>query len=51
VDGKKKHELRLNDFGVEPRDTLVLEEWTSADLKDRHATEILFKKSYLFKKV
>ena len=25
VDGKKKYELRLNDFEIEPGDTLVLE--------------------------
>lgn len=38
VDGKKKYELRLNDFEIEPGDTLVLEEWTSADPKNRQAT-------------
>ena len=26
--GKKKYELRLNDFEVEEGDTLLLEEWT-----------------------
>jgi len=38
VDGKKKYELRLNDFDINPGDTLVLEEWTSADPKNRQAT-------------
>jgi ASC-1-like (ASCH) protein len=38
VDGKKKYELRLNDFEIEPGDTLVLEEYTSADPKTRQAT-------------
>lgn len=38
VDGKKKYELRLNDFEIEAGDTLVLEEWTSADPKNRQAT-------------
>lgn len=27
VSGKKKYELRLNDFDVQEGDTLVLEEW------------------------
>ena len=35
VDGKKKYELRLNDFEVEPGDVLVLEEWTSVDSVSR----------------
>jgi ASC-1-like (ASCH) protein len=38
VDGKKKYELRLNDFAIEPGDTLVLEEWTSTDHATRQAT-------------
>lgn len=38
VDGKKKYELRLNDFDIEPGDTLVLEEWTSSDPNNRQAT-------------
>lgn len=38
VDGKKKYELRLNDFDIDVGDTLVLEEWTSADPKNRQAT-------------
>lgn len=38
VDGKKKYELRLNDFDIEPGDILILEEYTSADLQTRQAT-------------
>ncbi len=38
VDGKKKYEFRLNDFNIKVGDTLVLEEWTSADPKNRQAT-------------
>ncbi len=38
LDGKKKYELRLNDFDIEPGDILVLEEYTSADPKARKAT-------------
>ena len=38
IDGKKKYELRLNDFDVEPGDTLILEEYTSADPQARKAT-------------
>ncbi len=38
LDGKKKYELRLNDFDIEPGDTLVLEEYTSADPETRKAT-------------
>jgi len=51
VDGKKKYELRLNDFAVEPGDTLVLEEWTSADPQNRQATgrKLEKKVSYLKK--
>ncbi len=37
-DGKKNYELRLNDFDIEPGDTLVLEEWTSSDPITRQAT-------------
>ena len=51
VDGKKKYEFRLNDFEIELGDTLVLEEWTSADPKSRQATGRRLKKevSYLRK--
>lgn len=38
VDGRKNYELRLNDFDIEPGDTLVLEEYTSADHSTRRAT-------------
>lgn len=38
VDGKKKYELRLNDFDIEVDDILVLEEWTSADKGNRRPT-------------
>jgi len=38
LDGKKKYELRLNDFEVEPGDVLVLEEYTSADPATRRPT-------------
>lgn len=38
VDGKKKYELRLNDFNINVGDTLVLEEYTSSDLKTREFT-------------
>lgn len=38
VDGKKKYELRLNDFDINVGDTLILEEWTSADPENRQAT-------------
>lgn len=33
VSGKKKYELRLNDFEVNEGDTLVLEEWDSQTAK------------------
>jgi len=51
LDGKKKYELRLNDFEIEQGDILVLEEWTSADPKNRQATgrKIEKKVSYLKK--
>lgn len=51
LDGKKKYELRLNDFEIEPGDTLVLEEWTSADKNNRQATGRVLEKevSYLRK--
>lgn len=38
VDGKKKYELRLNDFEIEEGDVLVLEEYTTADPETRVAT-------------
>ena len=38
LDGKKKYELRLNDFDIEVGDILVLEEYTTADPETRVAT-------------
>ena len=38
VDGKKKYELRLDDFDIEPGDILVLKEYTSANPENRKAT-------------
>ena len=38
VSGKKKYELRLNDFAIAEGDTLVLEEWD--DGEPRKFTEI-----------
>lgn len=51
LDGKKKYELRLNDFDIEAGDILVLEEYTSADPATRKPTgRVLEKKvSYLRK--
>lgn len=51
LDGKKKYEIRLNDFNIEVGDMLVLEEWTSADPKIRQATGRVLEKevSYLKK--
>jgi len=48
VDGKKKYELRLNDFDIEPGDTLVLEEWTSADHNTRQATGRVLEKQVTY---
>lgn len=48
VDGKKKYELRLNDFDIEPGDTLVLEEYTSADPKNRQATGRVIEKQVTY---
>lgn len=51
IDGKKKYELRLNDFDIEPGDTLILEEWTSTDHENRRPTGRITEKkvSYLWK--
>ncbi len=51
LDGKKKYELRLNDFDIEVGDTLVLEEYTSDNPATRKPTgRVLEKKvSYLHK--
>lgn len=49
LEGKKKYELRLYDFEIAVGDTLVLEEWTSADPANRRATGRVLEKtvSYL----
>lgn len=38
LDGKKNYELRLNDFDIKEGDTLVLQEYTSADPETRKFT-------------
>jgi len=48
VDGKKKYELRLNDFKIEPGDILVLEEYTSADHDIRQATGRVIEKQVTY---
>lgn len=48
LDGKKKYELRLNDFDIEPGDTLVLEEYTSADHATRQATGRVLEKQVTY---
>lgn len=48
IDGKKKYELRLNDFDIEVGDTLVLEEYTSADPKVRQATGRILEKQVTY---
>ena len=48
VDGKKKYELRLNDFEIEPGDTLVLEEYTSADPETRQSTGRVLEKQVTY---
>lgn len=48
LDGKKKYELRLNDFEIEPGDILVLEEYTSADPKVRQATGRILEKQVTY---
>ena len=48
LDGKKKYELRLNDFNIEPGDTLVLKEYTSADRKTRQATGRVLEKKVTY---
>ena len=47
-DGKKKYELRLNDFEIEPGDILVLEEWTSVDHNTRQATGRVIEKQVTY---
>lgn len=48
LDGKKKYELRLNDFEIEPGDILILEEWTSSDPKTRQATGRVLEKQVTY---
>lgn len=48
LDGKKKYELRLNDFEIEPGDTLILEEYTSADHDTRRATGRVIEKQVTY---
>ena len=48
LDGKKKYELRLNDFDIEPGDTLVLEEWTSTNHDTRKATGRVLEKQVTY---
>lgn len=48
VDGKKKYELRLNDFDIEIGDILVLEEWTSTDPQVRQATGRVLEKQVTY---
>lgn len=48
IDGKKKYELRLNDFEVEPGDILVLEEYTSSDPETRKATGRVIEKKVTY---
>ncbi|MFZ2310445.1 MAG: DUF3850 domain-containing protein [Patescibacteria group bacterium] len=47
-DGKKKYELRLNDFEIEPGDTLILEEYTSTDHATRRATGRVLEKKVTY---
>lgn len=48
LDGKKKYELRLNDFEIEPGDILVLEEYTSANSETRKATGRVIEKTVTY---
>jgi ASC-1-like (ASCH) protein len=48
LDGKKKYELRLNDFEIEPGDTLILEEYTSTDHATRQATGRVIEKQVTY---
>lgn len=48
LDGKKKYELRLDDFEIEPGDTLILEEYTSADPGTRQATGRVLEKQVTY---
>jgi len=48
VDGKKKFELRLNDFEIEEGDMLFLREW-DPETKDYTGRNIEKKVGYIFK--
>ncbi|NTU99451.1 DUF3850 domain-containing protein [Candidatus Falkowbacteria bacterium] len=48
IDGKKKYELRLADFEINPGDTLWLREWDK-DAKDYTGREIEKEVSYVVK--
>lgn len=48
VDGKKKYELRLNDFDIEQGDILVLEEYTSCNPETRKATGRVIEKTVTY---
>ena len=48
IEGKKKYEIRLNDFNIEPGDILVLEEWTTADHTTRQATGRVLEKEVTY---
>jgi len=48
IEGKKKYEIRLNDFDIEPGDILVLEEWTTADHTTRQATGRVLEKEVTY---
>jgi 8-oxo-dGTP diphosphatase len=48
IDGKKKYELRLNDFDIKVGDILVLEEWTSLDHATRKFTGRVLEKKVTY---
>lgn len=48
IDGKKKYELRLNDFDIAVGDTLVLEEYTSTNPETRRATGRVLEKQVTY---
>jgi ASC-1-like (ASCH) protein len=48
LDGKKKYELRLNDFEIEVGDILVLEEYTTPDPETRKATGRILEKEVTY---
>lgn len=48
LDGKKKYELRLNDFDINVGDTLVLEEYTTPDPETRKSTGRVLEKKVTY---